>query len=319
MTKPQIRKDYFKDEYVIISPNRARRPLELIEKAEGSSKLCSFCPHNFDNKHQNTVTYRDNNPDGEWEILSVINDYSPLTPDNTSAYGQAEVVIETRRHGMDINEFSVDHIVRIFNAYAERYTALRNMHGIKHVLIFKNEGGKAGASIDHTHSQIIALPLLPPKIESEARAYGKYRLEQTTCPYCDIIVAESDKPRVIWQDENLFVLAPYASDAPYAAWLIPKRHIRLISDLNHSEKESFAIALKILLGTLDKFGIPYNYFVENAVNSEDYHMHIKLAPRPNIWAGLELGTGVVINPIAPEFAARIYRGQVGITKGLGIQ
>jgi len=107
-------------------------------------------------------------------------------------------------------------------------------------------------------------------------------------------------------------LSPYASDAPYGVWLMPKRHIRLISELTRSEKESFAIAMKLVLDKLDYFGIAYNYFVENAVNDEDYHMHIKIAPRPNIWAGLELGTGVVINPIAPEFAARIYRGQIKI-------
>ncbi len=309
MTKPQIRKDYFKDTYVIIAPNRARRPLEVKPAATELTTVCHFCPHDF---HNETITYQDNNPEGDWEVVSVINKFAALTPDNHSAYGQTEVIIETRRHGMDINDFSTDHIVRVFDAYIDRFMTLRNMDGIKHVIIFKNEGGKAGASITHTHSQVYAMPILPSKTEDEARAYSKYRLEHMTCPYCDIIIAEAEKSRVIWQDENLFVLAPYASDAPYGAWLIPKRHIRLISELTHGEKESFATALKILLGTLDRFGIAYNYFVENAVNNEDYHMHIKLAPRPNIWAGLELGTGVIINPIAPEFAARIYRGQVKI-------
>ena len=186
------------------------------------------------------------------------------------------------------------------------------MNGIKHVIIFKNEGGKAGASISHSHSQVIALPILPPQVEHEAKAYNKYRLENSTCPYCDIIDKETDKPRVVWQDENLFVLSPYASNSPYGVWLLPKRHVCLISDLTRSEKESIAIALKMVLGKLDEFGISYNYFIENAVNNEDYHMHIKIAPRPNIWAGLELGTGIVINPISPEFATKIYRGEVEI-------
>ena len=310
MSKSEIRKDYFKDDYVIIAPNRAKRPLEAKNTPTiEDGKICYFCPQNF---HGEKITYKDNGGNDDWEIVSIINKFSALTPDNDSAYGQAEVIIETRRHGMDINDFSVDHIVRVFNAYIDRYTTLRKMDGIKHVIVFKNEGGKAGASVVHTHSQVIALPILPSKIENEAKAYGKYRLEHTTCPYCDIIELETGKPRVIWQDDNLFVLSPYASDAPYGAWLIPKRHIRLISELTRSEKESFAKAMKLVLGTLDKFGIAYNYFVENAVNSEDYHMHIKLAPRPNIWAGLELGTGVVINPISPEYAAKIYRGQTEI-------
>jgi UDPglucose--hexose-1-phosphate uridylyltransferase len=306
MSKPQIRKDYFKNDYVIIAPNRAKRPLEVkpAPKIENSS-VCHFCPHNF---HGETITYQSNGYNDEWEVVSVINKFSALNVDNCSAYGQTGVIIETRRHGMDINDFSVDHIVRVFDAYIDRYIALRAMDGIKHVIIFKNEGGKAGASLTHTHSQIYALPILPAKIENEAKAYGEYRLKHKTCPYCDIIKLESGKPRVIWQDDNLFALAPYASDSPYGAWLIPKRHMRLISDLTHSEKQSIAKAMRIILGTLDKYGIAYNYFIENAVNDEDYHMFIKISPRPNVWAGLELGTGVIINPIPPEYAARIYRG-----------
>lgn len=309
MSKSEIRKDYFKDEYVIIAPGRAKRPLEAKNIVTEVGKICHFCPKDF---HNETITYQDNNDDGDWEIVSVVNKFAALTTNNPDAYGQTEVIIETRRHGMDINDFSVDHIVRVFNAYIDRFMTLRNMDGIKHVIVFKNEGGKAGASITHTHSQVYALPILPSKIENEARAFNKYRLEHATCPYCDVILKETDKPRVIWEDENLFALSPYASDAPYGVWLIPKRHIRLISELTRREKESIAIAMKIVLDKLDYFGIAYNYFIENAVNNEDYHMHIKIAPRPNIWAGLELGTGVIINPIPPEYAAKIYRGQINI-------
>jgi len=308
MNKSEIRKDYFKDEYVIIAPKRAKRPHKVEALAE-KDKSCYFCPENFKDE---IVTYQDNNAAGDWEIVSVVNKFAALTIDNPRAYGQAEVIIETRQHGLDINDFSVEHIVRIFNAYINRYAELRNMDKIKHVILFKNEGGKAGASIAHTHSQIMALPLLPPKIITEINAYSNYRLDKCSCPYCDIIKEESGKPRVIWEDENLFVLAPYVSDSPYGAWFLPKRHLRTICELSHGEKESFAKAMKVVLGVLDDLGISYNYFVENAVNSEDYHMHIKLAPRPNVWAGLELGTGVIINPIPPEYAAKLYRGEIKI-------
>lgn len=308
MTKSQIRKDYFKDEYVIIAPNRAKRP-HRVGSIDETTTICHFCPENF---HDEIITYQDNNYNGDWEIVAVINKFSALSVDNPDAYGQTEVIIETRRHGLDINDFSVDHIVRILNAYINRFDYLRNMDSIKHVIIFKNEGGKAGASVSHSHSQVYALPILPPKTEKEARDYNKYRLEHATCPYCDVIKKETGKSRVIWEDENLFVLSPYASDAPYGVWLLPKRHMRMVSELTRSEKESIAIALKMVLGKLDEFGISYNYFIENAVNNEDYHMHIKIAPRPNIWAGLELGTGIIINPIEPEYAARLYRDEIKI-------
>lgn len=308
MSKPETRKDYFKDEYVIIAPNRAKRP-HKAEKAADVPGVCHFCPKYF---HDEIITYQDNNYNGDWEIVSVINKFAALSVNNPNAYGQSEVIIETRKHGLDINDFSVDHIVRIFNAYINRFDELRNMDRIKHVIIFKNEGGKAGDSVSHTHSQVIAMPFLPPKTEIEASAYNKYRLNHATCPYCDAIEKEKDSPRVIWEDENIFVLAPYASNCPYAAWVLPKRHVRFLADLTRSEKESIAIAFKLLLGKLNELGISYNYFVENAVNQEDYHMHIKLAPRPNIWGGLELGTGIIINPISPEYATKIYRGTVKI-------
>lgn len=306
MIQSEIRKDYFKDEYVIIAPNRAKIPKTTLNKAPvaDSSKPCFFCPETFAN---DVITYRDDNANGEWEIISSVNKYPAVSLDNPNAYGQAEVIVETNKHGVDINDLSVDHIVRIFDAYINRYTALKNVDGIKHVIIFKNEGGKAGASIDHSHSQIYALPLLPPKVKSEAEAYDKYQIENNSCPYCDIIAKESDGPRVIWQDRNLFVVAPYASESPYGAWFIPRRHVRSIADLSNDEKESFARAMKVVLGKLDELGIAYNYFVENSVNDQDYHMHIKLAPRPNVWAGLELGTGIIVNSVAPEEAVKAYR------------
>lgn len=308
MNKPEIRKDYFKDKYVIIAPNRSKRPRQIKKIVEKESdQACYFCPKNFKDE---AITYQRNNEDGDWEILSIINKFAALTLDNPKAYGQCEVIIETRQHGLDINEFSVDHIVRIFDAYIDRYNALKNTDGIKYVIVFKNEGGKAGASIAHSHSQVIALPIVPPKVQGEINDYDKYHVDNGTCPYCDIIIKERGGPRVIMEDENLFVLAPYASDSPYGAWLIPKRHVSQISDLTNHEKVSFATSLKLVLDKLDELGISYNYFVENAIGDKDYHTHIKLAPRPNIWAGLELGTGVIINPVSPEYATKVYLNQL---------
>lgn len=308
MSKSEIRKDYFRNQYVIIAPNRAKRPQTLIQKEQTDSSNigCGFCPQYFTNK---VVTYRDNDPDGNWQVLSTVNAFPAVSLDNPEAYGQAEVIIETNEHDVNINEFSIEHIVRVFDAYISRYTALKNIDGIKYVIVYKNEGGKAGASINHSHSQIYALPLIPPKIQAEFSDYDKYMVEHGNCPYCDIITKESNSPRVIWEDKNLFVLAPYASESPYGAWFIPKRHIGQMTDLSNSEKESIAKAIKIVLGKLDEMEISYNYFIENPINDKDYHMHIKLAPRPNIWAGLELGTGIIINSIAPEEAARVYKGE----------
>ena len=305
MEKSEIRKDYFLDKYVIIAPKRAKRPHKITQIPETDTKECFFCPKNL--ASDEIVTYEHKNSDNKWDIIVLVNRYSALSLDNVRAYGQQEVVVETRDHHKEIHELSVQHLINIFNACISRFEALRSMPKIKHVIVFKNEGGKAGASVPHSHTQIIALPILPPKVEEEASAYAKYRIEHVNCPYCDIIKKEKESSRVIWEDENIFVLSPYASESPYGAWFIPKRHMATFSELNHQEKESLATAFKLVLAKLDKLGISYNYFFENAVNHEDYHTHIKLYPRPNVWAGLELGTGIIINPVSPEEAAKEYQ------------
>ena len=309
MEKSEIRKDYFLDKYVIIAPKRAKRP-QPVEKTETCTTSCYFCPDKLAGDEK--ITYTHKNDDGKWDILVMNNRYPALSEENPRAFGLQEIVIETRVHCQELQEFSTEHIVNVLNSYIDRYEKLNEINGIKHVIVFKNEGGKAGASISHSHSQIIALPLVPPKAVEEAEAFVRYELEHNSCPYCDIIQKEAGKNRVIWEDKNLFVFAPYASDSPYGAWFVPKRHMKNFTELTYSEKESFAKAMKIVLAKLDELGISYNYFFENAVNSEDYHTHMKLSPRPNIWAGLELGTGVIINPIPPEFAAKVYKDEIKI-------
>jgi UDPglucose--hexose-1-phosphate uridylyltransferase len=308
--KSEIRKDYFLDKYVLIAPKRAKRPRSFKEAGANTKGPCQFCPEKLSDGE--TVTYEHKNSEGNWDILGIVNKYSALSLTNNRAYGQQEIIIETREHNHELHEFGEEHIANVVNAYCDRYVALKNTDKIRHVIVFKNEGGKAGASVAHSHSQIIALPLLPPKVAEETEAYSKYRLENASCPYCDILKKESESHRVIWEDENILALSPYASDSPYGVWFIPKRHVRELPDLTYAEKISFAKALKPILAKLDELGIAYNYFFENAVNGEDYHMHLKLAPRPNVWAGLELGTGVIINPIPPEFATKVYRGEIEI-------
>lgn len=224
-----------------------------------------------------------------------------------NAYGKQEVIIETPKHGIEIHELPLDHIVDVIDVYADRYKELMKQDGICYTIVFKNEGGKAGASIPHSHSQIISLPMIPPKIAKESAAIDKYIEKHDACPYCDIMKSEKDGPRVIMEDEHLFVLSPYASESPYGVWFIPKRHIRTINDLNQEEKLSIARAFKKILGKLDEIDASYNYFIQNSLDLESHHMIIKLAPRTNIWAGLELGTGVIINSVPPEEATKFYQ------------
>lgn len=314
MKKSEIRKDYFLDKYVIIAPirNSNKRPHFALQKDENTTAPCRLCPEIVDDPASEEVTQLEiKNPDGSWRIKVIDNKFPALTLDNFNAYGKQEMVIESPEHAKEIHELPLAHIVDVIDVYIERYKALNKTKGIDYVLVFKNEGGRAaGASISHSHSQIIALPIIPPKVAAEADAMDRYFEEHHSCPYCDIVKAERKSPRVISEDDHFFVLSPYASESPYGVWFIPKRHVHSMEYLNGSEKESLARAFKKVLAKLDEVGIPYNYFFQNSLDVENHHMVIKLAPRPNVWAGLELGTGVVINPVAPEAAAEFYQEEL---------
>lgn len=309
MDKSEIRKDYFLDKYVIIAPKRAKRPHKILKKEDDQLANCFFCPTNIGSDE--IILQEVKSENGGWDILVTKNKFPALTETNPRAFGSQEIIIETPVHGQEIHEMSLDHIEKLLDVYIDRFVANEAIKGVKYTIVFKNEGGKAGASIAHSHSQVIALPMLPPTLEEESLAFSKYQLENESCPYCDIIKKEEGKSRIIWEDENLFVLAPYASQSPYGAWFIPKRHFKSMNEMTASEKKSFAKALKNVLGKLDEIDVAYNFFFHNAITGmDDYHMHIELAPRPNVWAGLELGTGVIINPIPPEYAAKFYRGEI---------
>lgn len=306
MQKSEIRKDYFLDRYVIIAPKRKKRPHKILKQEEGDNQPCFFCDLSLDPPEPKVVlTVNDDN--GKWKIKVVENKYAALDTENLKAYGKQEVVIETPKHGFEIHELSLEHIVEIIDVYIKRYISLNKLKGIAYTLIFKNEGGKAGASISHSHSQIIALPMIPPKIAEEAAAMDDYTRKHDSCPYCDIIKSERKGPRAIWEDDHLFVLSPYASESPYGVWFIPKRHIHSVEFLQENEKDSLARALKFVLKKLDDIDVSYNYFFQNSLDCESHHMVLKLSPRPNVWAGLELGTGIIINPVSPEEAAEFYR------------
>lgn len=306
MKKSEIRKHYFQDKYVIISPKRGQRPhiTKFCTEDENAKKDCFMCPGG-----KVKIIYELPNLNGGWLVRVIKNLYPALTLDNKYAYGKQEIIIESPDHNKEIHELPIDHIKKILDVYSERYESLKKMDKIRYVLVFKNEGGKAGESIDHAHSQVIALPMVPPLIREEINAIDDYTMEHQSCPYCDIIKDEKKSPRVAWEDKNIFALCPFASEYPYSVWFIPKRHVSSLFDMNQEEKHSLAEAMKHIIGKVESIGLSYNYFFHNSFDDCGHHMVLKLDPRPNVWAGVELGTGIIINSIPPEDAAKFYNGK----------
>lgn len=191
--------------------------------------------------------------------------------------------------------------------YSRRTQDIAKNKKIDYILCFKNQGSKAGASIIHSHSQIFATEILPPEIHEEMGLAQNYKIKHGICPYCDIIKKEMKSKRKIFEDKNIAAFTPYASEYHYEAWIFPKRHIDNITLLNKEEAKSFAKALKKILIKLKKLDLSFNYFLHNAVSNKDQHLYLKIQPRDSVWAGVELGSGLVINSIPPEEAAKYFR------------
>ncbi len=307
-TKPvsEIRKHYYMDRYVIIAPGRNLRPDSFSHAGEAhklANPSCHFC--------NNTETPILSLPGSRhWRVKVIPNAFPALSLDNPNAFGTQEVIIETPDHQVEFSELPLDHIEEVFTAYQSRLTSLNNIEGIRYVLVFKNDGPLAGASVPHAHSQIIALPLIPPHIESESNHMKTYQDEHNSCALCDIIVwEEAQKVRVIFSDKHFVAISPYAPSQGFAVWLMPRRHERSFTGLNRTELHSLAVILKRITARLDQSNISFNYFLQEAIAHQDHHMLIKVEPRPFRWAGAELGTGVIINPVPPEYATLWYKGE----------
>ncbi len=308
LQKSELRKDYIQNKYVIIAPKRSQRPnihkiKKLGTRKNKEDQKCPFCPINV-NKVKDLFTIGSKN---DWQVKVIKNIFPAVSLDNDKAYGQQEIIIDTPDHSLEIENLPIKQIVKIFDAYSERTRIISKNKKISYIIIFKNNGGIAGASLEHSHSQIFATNFIPPHLADKSQKQQEYKLKYGTCIYCDVIKKESNGPRKIYQDKNIIAFCPYASMYNYEAWIIPKRHLDNITLLNKPEKESFAKALKLILSKINLLNLPYNFYFHQVIHDEDQHLYMKIVPRGSVWAGLEVGSGVVINPIDPDQAAKFYR------------
>ncbi len=300
----EIRKDYLLDKYVIITPLRAKRPRDVAEQTVLKRvQVCPFCPSEIDKKNIVDKIGSTTN----WRVLSLKNIFPAVSKDNPSAYGTQEVIVETPDHNKELADLSEKHIGEVLRMYAKRTKVISQDKKIDYILCFKNQGSKAGASIIHAHSQIFATEILPPDIKEELLLAKEYFLKNKTCPYCDIIKKESKSKRKVYEDDYVLAFTPYASRYHYEVWIFTKRHLDNITRLNKAEFKSFAKALKKILLKLKELDLSFNFFLHQVVSDKSQHFYLKIQPRDSIWAGVELGSGLVINSVPPEDAAKFYK------------
>jgi UDPglucose--hexose-1-phosphate uridylyltransferase len=227
--------------------------------------------------------------------------------------GAHEVIVETPLHTQTLTGMDVPSVRNVFVAYRERTLDLLKDRRFKFVMIFKNSGSTAGASLAHSHSQLIALPIIPSRLSEEIKGSLNYYKSKDRCVFCDIVAQESEeRKRIIYENDHFIAISPFASRFPFEAWILPKRHEESFLSSKHDDNYlSIADAISTVLRKHEKIlnSPPYNYMIHTAPvelsGAPYYHWHIEITPRLTKQAGFEWGTGFYINPTPPE-EATIY-------------
>lgn len=313
----ELRKHYFLNHWVLISEKRGKRPDLNKKKGTKTSnkeidKKCFFCIGN--EKLSSKETFRLGTK--KW-IIRVVKNKFPAVENKKSgktktengvythktAYGYHEVIIDSNKHNKELYEYPKEHIKKLLYVFIQRINSLSKDKKISYVTIFKNYRKEAGTSIPHSHCQLIAYNHFPEKIKEDIKAFNKYK----SCIYCRILRLESKSPRLCYNNKTFIAFTPYASFYPFEIFLMPKRHVSKITELNNQELDDLADQLKKSLTKLAKINEPYNLYLHNLPSSKKSHFHVTIAPRSNIMGGFELETGTIINTVLPEKAAKFYR------------
>jgi len=320
---PELRKDPIVGRWVIISTERARRPVEVPrEPARPATGPCPFCP-GAEDKTAPAVYSID--AGGSWSVRVIPNKYPALKIegqldrqgeglyDKMNGIGAHEVIIETASHQPALADLDEEQIARVLVAYRERIVDLRRDSRFRYVMVFKNQGAAAGATLEHTHSQLIALPVVPINVAEEMRGARHYYEYKERCLFCDIAKQElADGRRLVYQNDAFVVFAPFAPRQPFETWIVPKTHAASYED-HVRDYPALANALRTALRKIQTAldSPPYNFMLHTAPFSDrdaaHYHWHIEIMPTLTTVAGFEWGSGFYINPTPPEEAAAFLR------------
>jgi UDPglucose--hexose-1-phosphate uridylyltransferase len=328
---PELRKDPITGRWVIISTDRGKRPTDFLRESvtiKGTG-FCPFCPGNEGKTPPEILAYGRNGSGKDtpgWTLRVVPNKFPALGIeggldregeglfDRMNGIGAHEVIIETPDHQKTLSMLADKTVEEVLWAYRDRMVDLKNDHRFRYVLLFKNHGEAAGASLEHTHSQLIALPIVPKRVREEVDNAKKYFEEKERCIFCDMIRQELEtEKRVILEHDHFIALAPYAPRFPFETWILPREHSSAFENMPTPQYMSLAKLLREFLARLDNvLARPaYNYVVHTSPigeeNNEHFHWHVEMMPKLTKVAGFEWGTGFYINPTPPEEAARFLR------------
>jgi UDPglucose--hexose-1-phosphate uridylyltransferase len=330
----ELRKDPVTGRWVIISTERRKRPTDFrFESVQTTpDPTCPFCEGHESMTPAEILSHRSNGSHANapgWNLRVVPNQFPVLRVegsldrqgeglfDKMSGIGAHEVIIETPRHDVSMATMGDAAVEQVLWAFQERVRDLKQDRRFRYIIIFKNHGSAAGAALDHSHSQLIALPIVPREVRDEVDGAKAHYLNKERCVFCDIIRQETtDRRRLIMETSEMVAVAPYAPRFPFETWILPRRHQAHYEDAHRHEFSALARALGEILRRMNRMlrNPPYNLLIHSAPVGEAadyYHWHVEIIPKLTKVAGFEWATGFYLNPTAPEEAAQVLRDARG--------
>ncbi|MFQ5956749.1 MAG: galactose-1-phosphate uridylyltransferase [Candidatus Brocadiales bacterium] len=328
---PELRKEPVSGRWVIIATERALRPTDFKPPSHSikGGGFCPFCEGNEDKTPPEIMAYRKKGTEPNakgWSVRVVPNKFPALVRegglqkrgdgiyDLMNGIGAHEVIVECPQHEVSITALDSAHVQEVLWTYRDRMVDIKKDKRYIYGMLFKNVGAAAGASLEHTHTQLIVTPIVPLVVSSEMEGSMTFYKYRGRCLFCDMIVQEnSAKTRVVMEGEHFITFAPFASRFPFELWIVPKNHSSHFENIQKSEVEELADTLRSSLCNLESAleEPPYNFIVHSSPFDQPeldyYHWHIEVIPRLTRMAGFEWGTGFYINPVPPENAAEYLR------------
>lgn len=329
---PELRQNLATKEWVIIATERAKRPRDFISEVHDITHMrpdyvadCPFCPGNEDQTPENLLQWPARGP---WLVRAFPNSYPALTRygdreplldgvhRKLNGIGYHEVIVESPYHNATPALQRPEEVTLTLKAFQTRGREIMEDPRIEQIFFFKNHGVSAGSSIEHPHSQLLALPMVPYDMRRRIEELRRTVDEDGVCPYCQMLDMElMEKERIICQNEHFVAFIPYAAFSPFHTWIVPRRHGPTFLDLDPEELKSLASIMREVFGKI-YFGLydpDYNYIIRSAPNRDSssayLHWYVSVVPRVTRTAGFELGSGMYINPSLPEESARFLREQ----------
>ena len=328
---PELRQNPITKEWVIIATERAQRPEDFapikIEETAPAINHCPFCEGNEQITPHEILAYRTYGTQADtpgWWIRIIPNKFPALVPQGNiqrvkqeeffrfmDGVGEHEVIIESPKHNVSIATMEQKQVEEIFLAYRERYITLSQDPRFEMVMIFKNHGAAAGTSVKHPHSQVIATPITPLHLRHLIDETLRFFDDNGECVFCVAIQKEKMfKERIVFETDNFLAFVPFAASSPFETMVLPKKHDSSFQSTPPERTRELAYAMKTVLAKMHKSlkDPDYNFVIRSAPchekDLEYYHWHIQIFPRVSAVAGFELGSGIYINTVIPENAAK---------------